>query len=93
MATFDQYVKDQTDHNNATSDALGELATELKTLSDLVASLQNAEGTLTAGQQAVLDELDAKGKEIADKAQALANVTPPPAPTPAPPAETGPVAG
>jgi len=91
MATFEQYVKDQTDHNQATSDALNDIASDIQALTDLVASLRSAEGTLTAEQQAVLDELDSKGGELADKAKALANVTPPPAPTPAP--APGPVAG
>lgn len=81
MATFDQYVIDQREHNQATSDALNDLAGDVEGLSDLVASLKAAQGTLTDAQQAVLDELDAAGKDIADKATALANVTPPVPPT------------
>src|SRR6185369_8727848 len=67
MATFEQFVQDTKDHNQATSDALTDLAGDIQTLSELVASLQQAAGTLTKEQQAVLDELDAKGKEIAER--------------------------
>jgi len=46
-------------------------------LNDKITELQNSQGQITPGDQALLDDLQVAGNVLADKLEALDNLTPP----------------
>lgn len=80
-----EFAAKQTAHNDRIDAAVEDLQGDIKTLNDKITELQNTPGPITPEDQALLDGLEARGKAIADKVDALAALTPPNVP-PAPPA-------
>lgn len=61
---------------------IDDLVAKIKTLNDTIAQLQATQGQLTPEDQALLDNIQAQGKALADKADAADGKTPPPPPPP-----------
>lgn len=62
--------------------AIDDLTGDVKNLTDQIAALQNSTGTVTPEDQALLDGIQAKASDIANKLAALDAETPPATPSP-----------
>lgn len=71
----------QNEFNDKIDTAITGLEGDIKTLNETIAKLQSTPGTITPEDQALLDQLQARGKTIADKLDALDALTPPTPPT------------
>ncbi len=52
--------------------SVGEIATDVKTLNDKIDALQASAGTVTPEDQALIDELEATGDQLATRTEAVA---------------------
>ncbi len=82
MSAISDYAAKQAEHNKVIEDGLDGIAGDIAGLNEAIAKLQASQGTLSAEDQALLDEADAKGKAIADRVSALDAQTPPAPPAP-----------
>ncbi len=71
-------------HNDAVDAAVTGLTADIQALNDKITQLQNSQGAVTPEDQALLDELEARGAALTGKIQALDALTPPTQP-PVPP--------
>lgn len=60
--------------------AVTDLQSDVKSLTDQIAALQNSNGTITPADQTLLDGIQARASAVADKLDALDALTPPVAP-------------
>src|ERR1017187_6320608 len=72
MSAISDFKVKQDAHNAQVSSDLAALATSIQAQNDLIAKIQGSAGAISAEDQATLDQLDANGKALADKADALA---------------------
>ncbi len=80
MSAISDFAEKQNAHNDQIDAAISGLTEDVKTLNDLIATLQASQGSITPEDQATLDDLQARSQVIADKLTALDALTPPPAP-------------
>ena len=80
MNAIQDFAAKQKDFNTRLATALDDISAEIKTLNDLITTLQNSSGPITPEDQATLDALQASGEQIAEKAEAL-DIKPPTPPT------------
>jgi hypothetical protein len=93
MTIITDFIAAQLAHNEATSKAIDDVATEIGALNNTIATLKAAQGQtapLTPEETAAMAALETSGAALQAKAQALDTLTPP-AP-PAPVVDTPPVA-
>lgn len=82
MATSIQaFAAAQNEFNDKIDKAITGLEGDIATLNATIEKLQSTPGTITPEDQALLDQLQARGKTIADKLDALDALTPPTPPT------------
>lgn len=78
-------ISEFADQMNAFTDrqdkAVADLQDDVKSLNDKITELQNSAGTVTPEDQALLDAIQARAGSVADKLDALDNLTPPVTPT------------
>ncbi|HSW83475.1 MAG TPA: hypothetical protein VLH12_08375 [Usitatibacter sp.] len=77
MSQISDFAAKQTAHNQKVSADLDALKQQIDDLNTKIATIQNSPGTLSAEDQATLDQIEAAGTDLANKADALAGVTPP----------------
>jgi len=77
MSAISDFAAKQQAHNDKVSADLDAISTKVGDLNALVATLQNSSGAITSADQATLDKIEAAGKDLEAKADALAGVTPP----------------
>jgi hypothetical protein len=77
MTAITDFAAKQAAHNAKVAADLGAISTKIADLNTLVATLQTSPGAISAEDQATLDKLEAAGKDLEVKADALAGVTPP----------------
>ncbi len=82
MSAISDYSTKQKAYNQEISDDLDAIKTQADAQNALIAQLQASQGTVTPEDQALIDQLEAGGKALADKADATANKTPPTPPSP-----------
>lgn len=80
MSAFDAYVTAQKGFNDSMSTSISEISDDVAALNAKIAALQNAPGTLTTEQQAALDDLQATSSSLAQRLQAVNDMTPPAVP-------------
>lgn len=98
MSKVSEFVAKQEAHNAAVDASLDTIGTsvtgivgDVAALNDLIRQLQESQGEITPEDQALLDQLEAKGQALEDRAKATSDavkaaddLTPPPTPEPAP---------
>lgn len=98
MSVISDYAAKQTEYNRRQAAAIDSivasnagLAADIKALNDKITELQNSSGEVTPEDQALIDDMEAKGAAAADRAEATAKAlaaldeqTPPTVPTPEP---------
>lgn len=80
MSAISDFAAKQSAFQARIDTAIADLQGDVKSLSDQIAALQNSAGAITPEDQALLDGITAKSSEVADKLDALDNLTPPVAP-------------
>lgn len=80
MSKISDFATAQNAFNDQIDQAVTGLTGDIKTLNDLITTLQNSNGAITPEDQASLDALQARAKTIADKLTALDALTPPAVP-------------
>lgn len=82
MATsIEQFATAQNAFNDKIDTAITGLEGDIALLNETISKLQTTPGSITPEDQALLDALQARGKAIADKLDALDALTPPVPPT------------
>lgn len=84
MSAISTFAAKQQEFNDKIDAAVTGLTEDIKTLNDKIEELQNSAGGVTPEDQALLDNIEARSDAIAQKLEALDNLTPPPVPTPTP---------
>lgn len=77
MSSISDFAAAQTAFNTDISNDLDAIQTQIADLNTLITTLQNSPGTISAADQATLDQLQSSGTALAAKADALSNKTPP----------------
>lgn len=77
MSTISEFAAKQNEYNNKIGVAIDGLVGDVNGLKDLIKKLQDSAGKVTPEDQALLDNLDARTKDVADKLSALDDLTPP----------------
>ncbi len=80
MSAISDFASKVKAHQDAEDAAIAGLTQDVQTLNDKITALQNSQGQITPEDQALLDDITARGQTIADKLTALDALTPPPAP-------------
>lgn len=80
MSAISDFADKMTEHNAKVDAAVAGLTTDISTLEAQIAALQNSAGQITPEDQALLDGIEQKAGQVADKLAALDALTPPPAP-------------
>jgi hypothetical protein len=84
MATYPEaiaaFAAKQTEFNGRLATAIDGVAGDVKTMKDLINTLQTTPGPISPEDQATLDNLQTIAEGAVTKAEALDNMTPPPAP-------------
>ena len=80
MSAISDYAAKVTSYFTRLGTALDDIKTEIKTLNDQIAALQNSSGAITPEDQALLDAAAATASGLADKADALDTLPKPVAP-------------
>ena len=81
MSAISDFATAQNAFQNRMDTAVSDLQGDVKNLTDQIAALQASTGTITPADQALLDGVQARAKSVADKLDALDNLTPPVVPT------------
>jgi len=81
MSAISDFAAKQNAFEDELDTAVADITNEIKTLNDLVASLQNSAGTVTPADQALLDQIQTRTQGLVAKVKALDTISPPPAPT------------
>lgn len=77
MSAISDFAIAQNGYNDQMDAAIAALQGDIKALNDQITALQNSPGAVTPQDQALLDGLQTRGKNIADKLDALDALTPP----------------
>ena len=77
MSAISDFAAKQNEFNDRLSTALDGISGDIQELNDLITKLQESSGSVTPEDQALLDAAQAKGEEVAAKAEALDALTPP----------------
>jgi len=77
MSAISDFAAKQKAFNDRQDAAVTGLQGDVKSLNDKIEELQNSPGGITPEDQALLDELEARGEAIATKLEALDALTPP----------------
>lgn len=77
MSKISEFADKQKTFNDQVGAAIDGISADIKGLNDKITELQNSAGTVTPEDQALLDDLQARGQVLADKAAALDAATPP----------------
>ena len=77
MSAISDFAAKQDAFNTRIGTSIDNVVADIQTLNDLITQLQNSAGTVTPEDQALIDQLEAKGSELATKAEALDGLTPP----------------
>lgn len=85
MSKITEFAAKQQEFNERQAKAIDGLTADVKLLNDKLTAIQNSPGTLSAEDQAALDEALAKTEAITSKLEALDNETPPAPPVDTPP--------
>lgn len=80
MSAISDFATKMNEHNTKVDAAVDGLTADIKTLNDKITELQNSAGTISPEDQAILDELEARGAAVSAKLAALDALTPPAAP-------------
>ena len=81
MSAISDFATAQNAFQDRMDTAVSGLQGDVKNLTDQIAALQNSTGTITPADQALLDGIQARAKSVADKLDALDQLTPPVVPT------------
>ena len=81
MSQITDYANRVGEYANTLDAALENITGDIDFLKKKIEEIQNSPGVLSPEDQAALDAADARLKTLSDKAAALAEVVPPPAPT------------
>ena len=77
MSAISDFAASQAAFNTRMGNAIDGLVGDVASLNDKITELQNSQGQITPGDQALLDDLQVAGNVLADKLEALDNLTPP----------------
>lgn len=77
MSAITDFVTKQKEYNDRQAAALAGLTQDLKTVKDQLTSIQNSPGSLSAEDQAALDEVLKASEALTTKLEALDSETPP----------------
>jgi hypothetical protein len=77
MSAISDFSAKQKEFNDRIDAAVTGLESDVQLLNEKIDELQNTPGTITPEDQALLDELQARGATIAEKLEALDSLTPP----------------
>jgi len=77
MSKISEFADRQKAFNDRQSTAVDGLVADVKALNDKITELQNTTGEITPEDQALLDDIEARNKVIAEKLEALDAQTPP----------------
>lgn len=81
MATpISDFAVKQNEFNDRQDAAVAGLTGDVQTLNDKITELQNSAGTITPEDQALLNDIQARGEAITAKLEALDALTPPKVP-------------
>ncbi len=80
MTTIAEFAANMATYQEKLNVAVRDLTGDISSLAQKIADLQASQGQLTPEDQALLDGIEASASEIVAKVEALAAVTPPPAP-------------
>lgn len=75
MSAISDFAAKQQAHNDKINKAVDDIATQIKTMSDLIAKLQSSPGTITPEDQATLDALEAAAAATEAKVTAMDTLT------------------
>lgn len=82
MSAISDFAMAQNAFNDQMDVNVAGLQDDIKSLNDTITKLQNSPGVITPEDQKSLDDLQNRGKNIADKIAALDALTPPVVPAP-----------
>ena len=77
MSAISDFAAKQKAFNDRTGAAIDGIVSDIQALNDKIQELQNSAGTVTPEDQALIDDLVAKGDALAQRAEALDNMNPP----------------
>lgn len=77
MSAYTQYLNDQKTFNDSVDKALTDISTLISQQNALIKQLQNSPGQVTSDDQALIDQLEANGANLVQKANALDTLNPP----------------
>jgi len=77
MSKISEFAAKQKEYNDRIDTAVSGLTGDIQVLNDRITELQNSTGAITPEDQALLDDLQARGATIATKLEALDALTPP----------------
>jgi DNA anti-recombination protein RmuC len=83
MSAISDFAAKQKAHNDDIDKHLTDITTMLSQMNATIAQLQASAGKITPEDQALLDQIEAQGKALEDKAHAMDTLVPP-TPPPAP---------
>lgn len=81
MTAISDFAAKQAAFNTEIATDLTNITASIATLNATIATLQNSQGTLSAADQATLDDLQAQGTALAAQADTTAGKTPPTPPS------------
>ena len=82
MSASSDYAARMKSHQDKQDAAVAALTTDVAELNNQIAALQTSPGQITPDDQALLNDIEAKGKSLAEQLDALNSLVPPPAPPP-----------
>lgn len=82
MSILSDFLAAQKAYNDQLNAYIDSVLADVKHLNDVITQLQNSPGAVTPEDQAAIDGLQAQGKDLINKMNALDSMTPP-APPPA----------
>lgn len=77
MSAISDFAAKQNAHNDRQDAAVAGLTGDVTDLKALIKKLQDSQGQITPEDQALLDQIDARGESISTKLEALDALTPP----------------
>lgn len=77
MSKISEFADRQKAFNERQETAIAGVVADVKALNDKITELQNTAGEITPEDQALLDDIEARNKVIAEKLEALDAQTPP----------------
>lgn len=80
MSQISNFAARQNAFNDRLDVAVTGLQGDIKSLNEAIQKLQDSQGQVTPEDQALLDQIEARGDQLASKLEALDALTPPAAP-------------